>query len=153
MITFLRLKRGRQGFRLSKKDNPRRIVRTKERATLHFASHIDMVFLFNGPLSYWSNAKGSAKGEEGWLHNLHFQQSSRDRYVDLVQGDNSITTWQNFLEQRQFSWEKFKANGHNLWWCLGCLWKVICQLIFSLMYQFHLYVFFFLEQNLYVVIG
>ena len=137
MITFLRLNRGRKGFRLSKKDNPRKIVRTEERATLHFASHMDMVFLFNGLLSYWSNAKGSAKGEEGWLN---FQQSSRDRYVDLVQGDNGITTWQNFLEQRQFSREKNKANGHSLWWCLGCLWKVICQLICSLTYQFHLYV-------------
>ena len=72
---------------------------------------MDMVFLFNGLLSYWSNAKGSAKGEEGWLN---FQQSSRDRYVDLVQGDNGITTWQNFLEQRQFSREKNKANGHSL---------------------------------------
>ena len=142
MIIFLRLKADK-GV-----DYPRKTVRTEERATLHFASHMDMVFLFNGPLSYWSKAKGRAKGEEGWLH---FQQSSRDRYVDLVQGDNSTTTWQNFLEQRQFSWEKIKANGHSLWWCFGCLWKVICQLFgclwkvicqltFSLMYQFHLYV-------------
>ena len=103
MITFLRLNRDRKGFRLSKKDNPRKIVRTEERATLHFASHMDMVFLFNGLLSYWSNAKGSAKGEEGWLN---FQQSSRDRYVDLVQGDNGITTWQIFLNRDSFHGKK-----------------------------------------------
>ena len=65
---------------------------------------MDMVFLFNGLLSYWSNAKGSAKGEEGWLH---FQQSSRDRYVDLVFKETiALQHDKIFLNRDSFHWKK-----------------------------------------------
>ena len=36
------------------------------------------------------------EGEEDWLH---FQQSSMDRYVYVVQGTILITTWQRFSER------------------------------------------------------
>ena len=51
---------------------------------------------FNGSLSRRCNARGSALGEEDWLH---LQQSSMDRYVYVVQGTILITTWQRFSEK------------------------------------------------------